>query len=177
VPGPVEKARTRAGSPDSAARARAADIYDRYALTVFQQALLLLENERQAVRVALDVITDECASPTSSPDDGDRPSRRLAVSVLRRCEQLTARNDRPRHRRTPAQGHADSQSLDYTERAVLGLVIYGGLGYREAARELAISPPLAAAALRTALITMASTPPTAAPRFAGRLPTGERPSR
>jgi predicted DNA-binding protein (UPF0251 family) len=145
--------------PDSPVRARAAEIYDRYAIAVFRQALLMLDDEVQAARVALDVIADECASPPASADDGDRASRRLAVSVLQRCEQLTAGKDRARRRRTPPHDRADSECLDYTERAVLGLVIYGGLGYREAARELAISPPLAAATLRAALITMASALP------------------
>jgi DNA-directed RNA polymerase specialized sigma24 family protein len=44
------------------------------------------------------------------------------------------------------------------EREVLGLVLFGGLEYRQAARELAIPAPEAAALLRTALISLPALP-------------------
>jgi hypothetical protein len=65
-----------------------------------------------------------------------------------------AREDRSSRRL--ARSRSGSQGPDGSERTLLGLVLFGSLGYREVARELAISPSRAAATLRSALITLAS---------------------
>jgi DNA-binding CsgD family transcriptional regulator len=164
---PAEGASTRATFPVSTSHDRDAQIYARHAPAVYQQALLMLGDEDLAGQVACDVITGECTGPAASPDDPDDASRRLAVSVLWRCQEQMAgqaRQDRA-PLRWPARGDAGKprgdagkRGLGVRERAVLGLVAFGGLGYREAARALAISPARAAALLRTALITLASAP-------------------
>jgi DNA-binding CsgD family transcriptional regulator len=121
----------------------------------------MLGDEPLARQVACDVIAGACTWPGASSGDADDASRCLAVSVLRRCQELMAGQARQYRasRWRPARGRAGSRDLDGRERAVLGLVTFGGLDYREAARELKISPSRAAALLRAALITLASSPP------------------
>jgi hypothetical protein len=114
----------------------------------------MLDDDGLAEQVACDVILAECALPAASPGDTDPTSRRLASSTLRRCQELMA---------DPARdGHASRKRITCTcpateginggQRALLGLVLFGEMGYHEAARELAISPSRAAVMLRDALI-------------------------
>jgi DNA-binding CsgD family transcriptional regulator len=157
---PAEKTSTRGTLPASASADRDAETSTRHTSAVYQQALLMLGDENLAGQVARDVIAGACTRPAASPGHADVASRELAVSVLRRCQELMAGPARQYRasRRRPARGGAGSQGLDGRERAVLGLVTFGGLDYREAARELKISPSRAAALLRAALITLAGLP-------------------
>jgi len=164
--GSAKNAVTGAAIPASPAGNRDTEIYDRHAAAVYRQALLMLDDESLAGQVACEVIAAECAASAESPGDPDRVSGRLAVSALRRCQKLIAGRDRV-SRRWLARGRSRAQDPDGRERAVLGLVLFGGMEYREAARELAISPSGAAAMLRSALITLAGSPtlpPSAAAR-------------
>jgi hypothetical protein len=166
LPAPVEHALTRDVTPASPAGDRAAEIYDRHAAAVYQQALLILGDESLAGQVARDVIVAECivaecTVPAVSPDDADRVSGRLAASALWRCQELMAGQgwQDSASRRDAAQDRSGSQDSEGRERrALLGLVLFGGMGYREAARELEISPSRAAESLRAALITQADSP-------------------
>jgi len=160
MPGPDKSAFTETNLGSSGPRDRAAEVYDRHAVAVYRQALLMLADEDMAGQVACDVITGECARAAAAPGDQDSASRRLAMSVLRRCQELLdsrARQDRAGRRR-PARRDAGRHSLRGSERALLGLVLFGGLGYREAARALAIRPSRAAAVVRAALSRAASSP-------------------
>jgi hypothetical protein len=131
---------------------RDAHIYDRYASGLYRQALLTLDDAHLAEQVVSDVLVDECMRP-SAPGSDDNASYRLAVSAYRHCRELTggpARRDRrPGHR--PSEhvvGCIDPGGLlSGKERGGLGLVLFGGLGYVQASRVLAISPSDMAALL------------------------------
>jgi hypothetical protein len=166
MPGPAKKARNWAADPAGLAGDRGAEIYDRHAAAVYGQALLMLDDAGLAGEIARDVIVAECALPAASPRVAARVSARLAVSTLQRCQERMAAEARKggappgRHARgqsaSPATGGPAS---DGKERALLGLVLFGGMGYREAARELAISPARAAVLLRAELVTRGGSSP------------------
>jgi hypothetical protein len=161
MPGHAERAPSRTAAPAGRAGDPDAEIYDRHAATVYRQALLMLGDERQAGRIAREVIVAECALPPAAPRDAGRVTARLAVLTMRRCQELTAgrvtedRTGPGRH----ARGRLGQQDPQAREQALLGLVLFGGMGYHEAARELAISPSTAAAMLRSALIRLGTSPP------------------
>ena len=152
--GPVKKTISRAAPSASPPRDRQAEIYDRHAAAVYGQALLMLGDEDLAGQVARDVIVAECTLPPVSPDEADRVSRLLAATTLRRCQEVAASQARANHaaQGRHARGYRAPQGPDGTERALLGLVLFGAMGYREAARELGISPSRAAELLRAALV-------------------------
>jgi len=156
---PARRAPTRAAVPGRAGH-RDAEIYDRHAAAVYGQALLMLADEALAGQVARDVIVAECALPAASPRVTARVSARLAVSTLRRCQELLA--GRPREERAARGRHARGGSVppgpDGRTQALLGLVLFGRMEYREAADELAISPSRAAALLREALAAPGAAP-------------------
>jgi hypothetical protein len=111
---------------------RHAAIYDRYATGLYQQAFYALGDTGLAEQVVCEVIVAEC---TRSPARGRGPARdgqRLAIAVYRRCRDL-------------AGGHACA------EHDALGLVLFGRLGYRQAAAELRMSPASVARLLLGAL--------------------------
>ena len=152
--GPAKRDLIRPVAPTGPGGDRVAEVYDRHAPAVFRQALLMLDDDGLAEQVAGDVLTAECALPAVPADDADLMSRRLAASTLRRCQELTADPAREGHasrRRTGCTCPA-VEGIGSGQRALLGLVLFGGMGYREAARELAISPSRAAVMLRDALI-------------------------
>jgi hypothetical protein len=144
-------------------RDRAAEIYDRYAAVLYSQALLILGDERMAEQVACDVILDELTGP-AVPREGADAASRMAVSVLRRCQALLASGSWPDQAATyrpPGTGTARISWRDFLtskEREVLGLVLFGGLDSRQAARQLAIPARQAAALLRTALTGLPGRP-------------------
>jgi hypothetical protein len=71
-------------------RSRDADIYGRYAVGLYRQAVLTLGDPALAERVASDVIVDECALfPPQGRGEADA-HHRLAESAFRRCQQLAA---------------------------------------------------------------------------------------
>jgi hypothetical protein len=139
------------------ARHRDAHIYDRYASALYRQALLTLDDAYLAEQVVCDVLVEECMRPPAPESDEDNAGCRLAVSAYWRCRELAA--DPARQDRQPGQrpsvhvvGCMDPGGLlSEKERAGLGLVLFGGLGYVEASRVLAISPSDMAGVLRTVL--------------------------
>jgi hypothetical protein len=147
--------------PASGSRARDAEIYDHYAAGLYRQALLTLNDADLAEQVVCDVLVDECVR--SPPDAADvasagNASHRLAVSAYWRCQELAGhgRRDHPREQR-PSKSPADCAgpfSLSRKERGALGLILFGGLSYVQASRELAISPPEMADLSRAALLRL-----------------------
>jgi hypothetical protein len=132
------------------------DICQRYAAGLYRQAFLTLGDSDLAERVACDVIVDECA-PAPAPEPGEADTRcRLAESVFRRCQRLTA--DPARRDRRPAPPPPDDVDpgglLSEKERGAIGLVLIGGLGYARASSVLGICPHDMAALLRTALLRL-----------------------
>ena len=144
-----------------ACSARSQDMYQRYASGLYRQAFLTLGDSALAVHVVRDVIADECALPPAPEFGEDDARHRLAESVFRRCQQLSADRARRDGRRAPPSwdvaGGADPGGfLSEKERAALGLVLIGGLGYVRASRVLGICPRDMAALLRTALLRLAT---------------------
>jgi hypothetical protein len=138
-------------------RHRDADIYDRHASRLYRQALLTLDDAYLAEQVVCDVLVEECMRPPAPGSDEDNASYRLAVSAYWRCRELAdgpARQDRRPGQRPSVHvvGCMDPGGLlSEKERAGLGLVLFGGLGYIEASRVLAISPSDMVAVLRAVL--------------------------
>jgi hypothetical protein len=138
-------------------RHRDAHIYDRYASGLYRQALLTLDDAQLAEQVVCDVLVEECIRPPAPGSDEENASFRLAVSAYWHCRELAgdpARQDRRPGRRLSVRvvGCVDPGGLlSEKERAGLGLVLFGGLGYVQASRVLAISPSDMAALLRAVL--------------------------
>ncbi len=136
---------------------RAADTYDRHADALYRQALLTLGDAGLAGQAVCDVIVDECVWPPASAGDGDDASCRLALSAYGRCRELSSASawqERSPARRLPESFACciDSRGrLSGRERGALGLILFGGLGYARASRELATSPADLAALVRGAL--------------------------
>jgi MYXO-CTERM domain-containing protein len=98
------------GSP-----ARSQEIYQRYAVVLYRQALLNLDDPAPAGQVACDVLVNERAlAAMPERDDDDDARYRLGESVFRRFRQLAA--GPAQQDRRPGQG-------------ALGLLLFGGLGY------------------------------------------------
>jgi len=144
-----------------ACSARSQDMYQRYASGLYQQAFLTLGDSALAVHVVRDVIADEYVL-APAPECGEDEARHgLAESVFRRCQQLAADRVRRDGRRAPPSWDVASCAdpggfLSEKERAALGLVLIGGLGYVRASRVLGICPRDMAALLRTALLRLAT---------------------
>lgn len=126
-------------------------IYDRHAARMYRQALLTLGDSSLAEQVVSDVITDECLRP--APDAGGAQYR-LGIAVRRRCQQLATDPASWNRISDPPAGQPGCippNRLGVRERAALALVIFGQLGYVEAAEEMAI-PPADMAALLLAVL-------------------------
>ena len=138
-------------------RHRDAHIYDRYASGLYRQALLTLDDAQLAEQVVCDVLVEECIRPPAPGSDEENASSRLAVSAYWHCRELAgdpARQHRRPRRRLSVRvvGCVDPGGLlSEKERAGLGLVLFGGLGYVQASRVLAISPSDMAALMRAVL--------------------------
>lgn len=138
-----------AGSPS-----RDEAVYDRHAARLYQQALLTLGDPGLAEQVVSDAITDECLR---SCPDADGEEYRLGVAVRRRCHDMATDPAWWNRLSDPFEampGLLSPGGVSVRERAALALVIFGRLGYVEAAGELAISPPEMAALLLTLLHRM-----------------------
>jgi hypothetical protein len=92
-------------------------------------------------------------SPAGGPRRTDGSTRPRTPTLADR----DAGRDHPAGRR-PAEGSAgvDQYGLSSRERGALGLVLFGGLGYAQTSRELAIPPSDMAALLRAALHGLAT---------------------
>jgi hypothetical protein len=140
---------------------RDADIYDRYAVGLYRQALLTLCDPALAEHVVSDVIVDECVLfPPQGRGEADA-SRRLAESAFRRCQQMAAGHDRI-PAQAPSAGVVDCIDpgglLSGTERGALGLVLFGGLGYVRASRVAGIHVRDMAALLHAVLRRLTTSP-------------------
>ena len=152
--------------PDPAAVHKDEDTYDRHAGNLYRQALFTLDDAEMAAQVVSDVIVEECVRPAAVVG-GQEARGRLAVSAYRRCMELAG--SPPWTARVPA-GRAGSLadsvgpgSLNASERGVLGLVLFGGQGYRQVAIDLGISAAGMAALLRAVLIQTAAAEPGSRP--------------
>jgi hypothetical protein len=127
--------------------ARSQEIYQRYAVALYRQALLNPDDPAPAGHVVCDALVNECAL-AAIPERGEDGVRyRLAESVFRRSRQLAA---------GPAQQDRRSGP------GALGLVLPGGLGYIRARAVLGIHPREMPALLRAVLRKLATSPPAAA---------------
>jgi hypothetical protein len=132
-------------------------IYDRHAARLYRQALLTLGDAGLAEQVVSDVITVECLR--SPPQDDDGAPYRLGVSVRRRCHELAGDPAWWNQLSDPLEGMPGCVApggLTVRERAALALVIFGHVGYIEAAGELAISPADMAALLLAVLCKLSA---------------------
>jgi hypothetical protein len=145
--------RARVAVKASAARDRAADLYDRYAAALYRQAVLTLGDATLAEQAVCDVIAAECARPRAPEDGRDDTDRRLVVMAYRRCRELAGG---PRASCGGTDSAGPGGFLSAQEREALGLVFIGGLGCDQASGELMMSPRDLAALLRTALRRLAA---------------------
>ena len=77
-------------APDRANPVRSQEIYQRYAVVLYRQALLDLDDPASAGHVACDALVNEYAL-AAMPERGEDDARyRLAESVFRRFRQLAA---------------------------------------------------------------------------------------
>lgn len=77
-------------APDRASPARSQEIYQHYAVVLYRQALLNLDDPAPAGHVACDALVNEYAL-AAMPERGEDDARyRLAESVFRRFRQLAA---------------------------------------------------------------------------------------
>ncbi len=145
------------GAPAPPGPDRGQVIYQRHAAALYRQALLMLGDLALAEEVVCDVIIGECVLVPAQGHGEDETRYRLVQSVFRRCQQLAADPGRPD--RCPLQWPSQSVAgcadpggiLSEKERAAIGLVLFGGLGYVQASAVLGISPRDAAALLRTGM--------------------------
>jgi hypothetical protein len=144
MPG-LGKAGTVRGSA-TVSPARSQEIYQRYAVALYRQALLNLDDSAPAGHVVCDPVVNECALAVM-PERGEDDARyHLAELVFRRSRQLAvglAQRDR-----RSGQG-------------VLGLVL-SGLGYIRVSAVLGIHPREMAALLRAVLRKLTTSPPAVA---------------
>ncbi len=151
MPGSGKPALSRAAAVASVTSRRDGAIYDCHAAGLYRQALLTLGDVGMAEQVVSDVILDECLR-SAPPEGADAAGIRLGISAFRRCQDL-AGDAAWRSRRSGRRGSGSGldciapAGLSGGERAALALVIFGGSGYVEAARELAIAPADMAAVL------------------------------
>jgi DNA-binding CsgD family transcriptional regulator len=159
------KTATGSGSaPDTVADQDAEHIYDRYAGHLFRQALFTLDDIELAEQVVGDVIVGECVRPAVASGRQDL-SRRLTVAAYVRCMELArseARTSAGRRRRRAGAcaACAGPDGLSARERGALGMVLFGGLEYRQVGADLGISAGEVAAILRGALVKAAAKPGT-----------------
>ena len=74
----------------SSPRSRGADIYRRYAVGLYRQALLTRGDPALAEHVVCDVIVNECALARIPERGEDDAGYRLTESVLWRCRQVVS---------------------------------------------------------------------------------------
>lgn len=127
------------------------DIYDRYATRLYRQALFTLGDQETAEQVVSDIIVSECLEPAGT--DGERDAAgRLAVAAYWRYMEIASSQCRtPRDPAPDPEDCAGSARLPAAERAVLGMMLFGGLRYQQVGAGLGISAAEVAALLRSAL--------------------------
>jgi hypothetical protein len=130
------RASATAATAATASPARSRDIYQRYAVALYRQALLTLDDSAPAEHVVGDVGANEYV-PAPGPGRGEDDARyHLAESVLLRCHRLVAGS--ARQARRPG--------------------LFGGLGSIRASRVLGIHQRDMAVLLRTVLRRLTTSP-------------------
>ena len=139
----------KTGTVDASATvspARSQEIYQSYAVALYRQALLNLDDSALTEHVVCDPVVNECALAVM-PEHGEDDARyRLAELVFRRSRQLAA--ELAQQDRRSGQG-------------ALGLMLSGGLGYIRVSAALGIHPREMAALLRAVLRKLTTSPPAA----------------
>jgi hypothetical protein len=116
--GPGKTRAVRALVTASPARSRDADIYRRYAVGLYRQALLTRGDPALAEHVVCDVIVNECAL-ARIPERGEDDARyRLTESVPRRRQQLAGGAVASYPRDMAALWHAVMRRLTSSSAAV-----------------------------------------------------------
>jgi hypothetical protein len=140
----------KTGTVDASATvspARSQEIYQRYAVALYRQALLNLDDPAPAGHVVGDPIVNDCAL-AAMPERGEDDARyRLAELVFRRSRQLAAGLAQPDRR---------------SGQGALGLVLSGGLGHIRVSAVLGIHPREMAALLRAVVRKLTTSPPAVA---------------
>ncbi len=138
------------------------DTYDR----LYRQAFFTVDNAELAGQAVSGVLGEECVGHSGAVG-GQNPGRRRAVATYRRCMELAggpAPASRILARRTgDSAGSAGPGELSVRERGVLGVVLFGALGYRQVSAELGISASEASALLRDVLVKAAECEPGSLP--------------
>jgi hypothetical protein len=140
----------KAGTVDASATvslSRSQEIYQRYAVALYRQALLNLDDSASAGHVVCDPVVNECALAVM-PERGEDDARYdLAELDFRRSRQL-------------AVGLAQQDRR--SGRGALGLALSGALGYIRVSAVLGVHPREMAALLRAVLRKLTTSPPAAA---------------
>jgi hypothetical protein len=84
------RASATAATAATASSARSRDMYQRYAVALYRQALLTLDDPAPAGHVVGDVVADEYALAPESGRGEDDARHHLAESVFLRCHRLVA---------------------------------------------------------------------------------------
>jgi hypothetical protein len=127
-----------------------------HAAGLYRQALLTLGDASLAEQVVMTVIVDDCIRSGAANADARAAARRLAISTYWRCQDLAGnRGQQGRPGAPPEPGDTDCAALSVRERGIIGLVVFGGLGYAQASLELAIPAGDLAAIVRAALRPLA----------------------
>jgi hypothetical protein len=140
--------------PATAAGRADEDVYDRHAGNLYRQALFTLGDTAMAEQVVSDVLVGECVRPAAAIRGQDARGR-LAISAYRRCMELagspawTARL--PADRAGSFADPVGPGGLNARKRGALGLVLFGGAGYRQAAVDLGVPASDMTALLRAAV--------------------------
>lgn len=93
-----------------ASRDRDAEIYRRYAVVLYRQALLALGDEGMAGQADRDLISDGSTRPQVSRKGAEGTVGRLALSALRRCREMAAGHNRAQQRRSRRRQQPMKQS-------------------------------------------------------------------
>jgi DNA-binding CsgD family transcriptional regulator len=152
--------------PGTPAGRRDQDTYDRHAGSLYRQAFLTVDDAEMAEQVVSDVIVEECVRPPAAVR-GQDAGRRLAVSAYRRCMEVAgspaSASRSPARRTGDRAGSPGPGGLSARERGVLGLVIFGALGYRQVGVELGMSASEVSALLRAVLVKAEASEPDGVP--------------
>jgi hypothetical protein len=123
------------------------EIYQRYAVALYRQALLNLDDSATAGHVVCDPVVNECALAAMPEPGQDGAGYHLAELVFRRSRQLAVVLAQPDRR---------------SGQRALGLVLPGGLGYIGVSALLGIYPRAMAAPMRVVLRKLTTSRPAAA---------------
>ena len=130
-------------APATVSPAPSQEIYQRYAVALYRQALLNLDDSAPAGQGGGDPVVNECALAAIPERGEDDAQYRLAELVFRRSRQL---------------GAGLAQQDRRSGQGALGLVLSGGLGYIRVSAALGIHPREMAALLRAVLRKLTTSP-------------------